>query len=62
MLVVHKNTGKIFEVYDTTYKSKTGRPSFLIYDNGQWLRMAAKYFKPCEKVGVVNDACTCNTL
>ena len=62
MLVEHKKTGKIFEVYDTTYKSKTGRPSFLIYDNGQWLRMAAKYFKPCEKVGVVNDACTRNTI
>lgn len=62
MFVEHKKTGKIFEVYDTTYKSKTGRPSFLIYDNGQWLRMAAKYFKPCEKVGVVNNACTCNTI
>lgn len=62
MLVEHKKTGKMFEVYDITYKSKTGRPSFLIYDNGQWLRMAAKYFKPYEKVGVTNDARTCNTL
>lgn len=50
MFVEHKRTGKIFEVYDITYKLKTGRPSFLIYDNGQWLRVAPKHFKPCQDV------------
>lgn len=50
MFIEHKRTGKIFEVYDITYKLKTGRPSFLIYDNGQWLRVAAKHFKPCQDV------------
>lgn len=62
MFVEHRETGKIFEIYDIIYKAKTGRPSFLIYDNSQWLRIPAKYFKPCEKVGVANDACTRSTL
>ena len=51
MLVEHKEIGKIFEVYDITYKAKTGRPSFLIYDDGQWLRVPAKYFKPLKCIG-----------
>ena len=33
------------EVYDVMYDS-TGYPHFLIYRDGQWLRISAKHFMP----------------
>jgi hypothetical protein len=46
-LVEDKNTGKTHEVYDIAYDKK-GYPHFLIYKDGQWLRLSAKHFKPSE--------------
>lgn len=45
MNVVNKDNGKDYRVYDITY-DKAGYPHFLIYKDGQWLRMSAKYFRP----------------
>lgn len=45
MNVINKNNDKQYQVYDITY-DKTGYPHFLIYKDGQWLRMSAKYFRP----------------
>lgn len=45
MRVYDKRNGNLFEVYDITYDS-VGYPHFLIYDNGQWLRVSAKHFVP----------------
>ena len=43
--VINKDNGKDYKVYDITY-DKAGFPHFLIYKDGQWLRMSAKYFRP----------------
>ena len=50
MIVVSKdsNNKSTYEVYDITY-DKNGYPHFLIYNNGKWLRLSAKYFKPLEE-------------
>lgn len=45
MNVINKSNGKNYMVYDITY-DKAGYPHFLIYNDGQWLRMSAKYFRP----------------
>lgn len=45
MNVVDKRDNKVYEVYDIAY-NKTGYPLFLIYKDGQWLRVSAKYFRP----------------
>lgn len=53
MLVVNKDSNskntygyeKIYEVYDITY-DKNGYPHFLIYKDGQWVRLSAKHFRP----------------
>ena len=45
MSVINKNNGKDYKVYDIAY-DKAGYPHFLIYKDGQWLRMSAKYFRP----------------
>lgn len=45
MNVINKNNGKYYEVYDITYDN-AGYPHFLIYKDGQWLRMSAKHFRP----------------
>ena len=50
IMVRRKTDDKVFIVYDVTYQSKTGYPDFLIYDDGQWLRKSAKYFKPYPPV------------
>lgn len=47
LIVENKNNNRIYEVFDVTY-DKNGYPRFLIYNNGQWLRMSAKHFKPLE--------------
>lgn len=45
MIVVDKRDNKVCQVYDIAY-NRTGYPLFLIYKDGQWLRVSAKYFKP----------------
>lgn len=45
MTVFNKETNEKFEVFDITY-NKSGYPTFLIYKNGQWVRMSAKHFRP----------------
>lgn len=45
MIVKHKKTSMLYDVYDITY-NKAGYPQFLIYKDGQWLRVSAKYFIP----------------
>lgn len=46
-IVENKMNGELYEVFDIAY-NKVGYPNFLIYKDGQWLRMSAKYFKPVE--------------
>ena len=43
--VINKDNGKNYTVYDITY-DKAGYPHFLVYKDGQWLRMSAKHFRP----------------
>lgn len=45
--VINKNNGKEYDVYDIVY-DKAGYPHFLIYKDGRWLRVSAKYFRPCN--------------
>lgn len=42
---INKDNNKKYEVYDITY-DKAGYPHFLIYKDGQWIRMSAKHFRP----------------
>ena len=37
-------TGQYEIIYDVSY-NKSGYPMFLIYNDGQWIRKSAKYFK-----------------
>ena len=43
--VINKNNNEKYEVFDIAYNS-AGYPHFLVYKDGQWLRMSAKYFRP----------------
>ena len=43
--VINKDSKEIIDVYDITY-NKSGYPIFLIYNDGQWIRMSAKHFRP----------------
>lgn len=52
--VTEKETDKTFDVYDITYDAVTGYPQFLIYKDGQWLRVSAKHYKPVELVDTLN--------
>ena len=61
MLVVHKKTGKIFEVYEIK-NDRCGYPNFLIYKDNQWIRMSAKHFKPYKKVGAMKNASSSSTI
>ena len=47
MVVVNKHNNEAHKVYDITY-DKAGYPHFLIYKDGQWLRISAKYFEPID--------------
>lgn len=49
MTVINKNNNETYNVYDIQY-NKSGYPRFLIYKDGQWLRMSAKHFKPVEYI------------
>ena len=48
--VINKDSKEIFDVYDISY-DKNGYARFLIYNNGQWLRLSAKHFMPVSWVG-----------
>lgn len=48
MTVVDKKDNKSYQVYDIAY-DRAGYPHFLIYKDGQWLRLSAKYFRPLEE-------------
>lgn len=43
--VINKDNGKKYEVFNVTYDN-AGYPHFLIYKDGQWIRMSAKHFRP----------------
>ena len=43
--VINKDNNEMYEVYDVTYDKK-GYPHFLVYKDGQWLRLSAKHFRP----------------
>lgn len=45
MTVVNKDNDEKYEVYDITY-DKVGYPHFLIYKDGEWIRISAKHFRP----------------
>lgn len=47
LIVRNKDNGVCYEVYDISY-DKAGYPRFLIYKDGQWMRMSAKHFKPLD--------------
>ena len=49
MMVVNKNNGQLYEVFDIAY-NKAGYPHFLIYKDGEWVRVSAKHFKPYEEL------------
>lgn len=49
LTVVNKKNNKEYNVYDITY-NKAGYPHFLIYKDGEWLRLSAKNFKPIDVV------------
>ena len=57
MNVINKDNDKDYKVYDISY-DKAGYPHFLIYKDGQWLRMSAKYFRPYSEqdlLKAIND-------
>ena len=45
MKVKNKSNNKIFDVYDIKY-NKSGYPHFLIYEDGQWKIVSAKFYIP----------------
>lgn len=45
MFLVNKTDNKEYEIFDITY-DQSGYPQFLIYKDGQWIRMSANYFTP----------------
>ena len=47
LVVENKNNNRIYEVFDITY-DKAGYPHFLIYRDGEWVRLSAKHFRPLE--------------
>ena len=51
--VKHKVSNSIHEVYDIQYDD-CGYPHFLIYENSAWVRVSAKYYKPC-KLDTLNE-------
>ena len=62
MLVINKDNNEMYEVYDIVYH-QSGAPHFLIYKDGQWLRMSAKHFRPwsleeaMSKIQYLNREC-----
>lgn len=54
LIVENKDNGMIYEVFDVAYDKK-GYPHFLIYKDGQWIRMSAKHFRPYTVEDFSND-------
>lgn len=54
MNVINKSNGKNYMVYDITY-DKAGYPHFLIYKDGQWVRMSAKHFRPYNEADLLKE-------
>lgn len=52
--VINKSNGKDYRVYDITY-DKSGYPHFLVYKDGQWIRMSAKYFRPYNEEDILKS-------
>ena len=52
--VINKNNKEICDVYDITY-DKAGYPHFLIYKDGQWVRLSAKNFAPVSWISPASD-------
>lgn len=52
--LINKDNGKGCKVYDITY-DKAGYPHFLIYKDGQWVRMSAKHFRPYTAEDIANE-------
>ena len=52
--VINKENEEIYHVYDVAY-DKTGYPHFLVYENGQWVRMSAKHFAPVDWISPIGD-------
>ena len=47
LIVENKNNNRLYEVFNVTY-DKAGYPHFLIYRDGEWVRLSAKHFRPLE--------------
>ena len=48
--VINKDSKDIYDVYDVSYDKK-GYPHFLVFKDGQWLRLSAKHFVPVSWIG-----------
>lgn len=47
--VVHKLSKQKYTVYDIQYDA-SGYAHFLIYQDGQWVRLSAKHFEPAKRL------------
>lgn len=54
LTVINKNDNQTYTVYDIAY-DKVAYPHFLIYKDGQWLRLSAKYFRPQTTEDIINE-------
>jgi hypothetical protein len=52
--VINKENDKTYEVFDITY-DKAGYPHFLIYKDGEWVRLSAKHFRPYTLSSLTDD-------
>lgn len=52
--VINNENDKAYEVFDITY-DKAGYPHFLIYKDGEWVRLSAKHFRPHTIGGLTDD-------
>lgn len=59
--VINKNNNEKYEVFDIVYNC-AGYPHFLVYKDGQWLRMSAKYFRPITVEDVKKELGSFNNL
>ena len=54
LVVMNKENGKLYDVFDIIY-NKSGYPHFLIYKDGQWIRVSAKHFKPYTMYDMMDE-------
>lgn len=54
LIVENKISNVMYKVFDISYDKK-GYPHFLIYKDGQWIRMSAKHFVPVEWANSIGD-------